>query len=49
MELLSAVTFTLCDEKVDRLVPSFFLQDCFALLEERPDKTIGYIHTTVKE
>lgn len=49
MELLSAVTFTLGDEHADRLVPSFFLHDCFALLEEKPDKTIAYLHATVKE
>ncbi|KAJ3493715.1 hypothetical protein NLG97_g4559 [Lecanicillium saksenae] len=49
LELLSAVTFTLRDESVDRLVPSFVVQDCFALLEERPDKTIAYIHATVKD
>lgn len=49
MELLSAVTFSLGDSHVDQLVPPFFLQDCFSLLEERPDKTIGYIHATVKE
>ncbi|KAJ6785625.1 hypothetical protein PWT90_00498 [Aphanocladium album] len=49
LELLSAVTFSLRDESADRLVPSYIVQDCFALLEERPDKTIAYIHATVKD
>lgn len=49
MELLSAITFSLEGADVDQLVPPYFLQDCSSLLEERPDKTIGYIHASVKE
>lgn len=49
MEILSAVTFSEGVTEVDRLVPSFFLQDCSAVLEEKCDKTIGFIHVSVKE
>ncbi len=49
MELRSSLTFTLGGSNVDQLVPAYLIEGCFSLLEERPDKTIGYIHTSVKQ
>ncbi|KAJ3479085.1 hypothetical protein NLG97_g8410 [Lecanicillium saksenae] len=49
LEILSAVSFTQAGPEVDRLVPSFFLQDCSALMEQKRNNTIGFIHATVKD
>ncbi|RYP64439.1 hypothetical protein DL771_008755 [Monosporascus sp. 5C6A] len=49
LEILSAITFCKGMTEIERLVPTFFLQDCSALLEEKCDKTIGFIHASVKE
>ncbi|KAL2108322.1 hypothetical protein VUR80DRAFT_3976 [Thermomyces stellatus] len=48
-EILSAVTFSEGEADIDRLVPAFFLQDRSSLIEERYDKTIVFIHASVKE
>ena len=49
LELLSAISFSDGDPEVNRLVPQYFLEDCAALLEERHDTTLGFIHVSLKE
>lgn len=49
LELLSAVTFSSADHLVSHLVPDFILTVCGALVEEQPNATMAFIHSTVKE
>ncbi|KEZ39923.1 hypothetical protein SAPIO_CDS8890 [Scedosporium apiospermum] len=49
LEVLSAITFSEGVANPERLAPYFFLQDCSTLVEERHDKTVGFIHVSVKE
>lgn len=49
MEFLSALTFSDGDTDVINLVPKYVLDICGALLEERSDTTLTFIHITVKE
>ncbi|ETS86312.1 hypothetical protein PFICI_00140 [Pestalotiopsis fici W106-1] len=49
LELLSAITFSSSDHLVPHLVPDFILTVCGALVEERPNATLAFIHSTVKE
>lgn len=52
MEFLSALTFS-PDEtgasKNSTLVPKYVVDICGALVEERPDTTLTFIHISVKE
>lgn len=49
LELLSAITFGSSDHLVSHLVPEFILVVCGALIDERPDTTLAFIHSTVNE
>lgn len=49
LELLSAITFSLCDSSACYLVPSYFLDACGPLIEERNDSTLTFIHMSVRE
>ncbi|KAI0129640.1 hypothetical protein BJ170DRAFT_700831 [Xylariales sp. AK1849] len=49
LELLSALTFSSGNPAVVHLVPDFILDVCGALIEERLDATLTFIHITVKE
>ncbi|KAI0163700.1 hypothetical protein BJ166DRAFT_526974 [Pestalotiopsis sp. NC0098] len=49
LELLSAITFGCSDHLVSHLVPEFILVVCGALVDERPDATLAFIHSTVNE
>lgn len=49
IEFLSAMTFTRGNPAVATLVPDFFLEDCANLVEVRHDKTVCFIHRSVKE
>ncbi|KAL5382784.1 hypothetical protein DPSP01_006342 [Paraphaeosphaeria sporulosa] len=49
LELLSAVTVGQGNPEVDRLVPSYILDICGPLMEERRDSTFAFIHVSVKE
>ena len=49
LEFMSAVTFSQGDPTVDHLVPQYILDATAPLVEERADRTIGFIHVSVKE
>ncbi|KEZ45978.1 hypothetical protein SAPIO_CDS1375 [Scedosporium apiospermum] len=49
LEFLSAVTFSDGNPDVCALVPKFILEECGNLIEVRHDKTICFIHGSVKE
>ncbi|KAF0315662.1 hypothetical protein GQ607_017099 [Colletotrichum asianum] len=49
MEFLSALTFSPGSPNVTNLVPRYVLDICGALVEERPDTTLTFIHISVKE
>ncbi|KAI8626353.1 hypothetical protein F5Y19DRAFT_227422 [Xylariaceae sp. FL1651] len=49
MEFLSALTFGSEPSTATRLVPSYVLDVCGPLIEERPDTTLTFIHISVKE
>lgn len=49
LEFLSAVTFSDGNSDVCALVPKFILEECGNLIEVRHDKTICFIHGSVKE
>jgi hypothetical protein len=49
MEFLSALTFSEGRPDVNSLVPKYVLDTCGALVEERPDTTLTFIHISVKE
>ncbi|KAI0381074.1 hypothetical protein F5Y04DRAFT_289036 [Hypomontagnella monticulosa] len=50
IELLSAMTFTFQeDPEFSRLAPSYMLDRCGPLIEERQDTTVTFVHTSVKE
>lgn len=49
MEFLSALTFSVGNPEVTNLVPRYILEICGALVEERPDTTLAFIHISVKE
>jgi hypothetical protein len=49
MEFLSALTFASGIPKGKGLVPSYVLDVCGPLVEERPDTTMTFIHDSVKE
>lgn len=48
-ELLSAVAFSDGDPDIDLPAPSYILDICGSLIEERSDGTISFIHVSVKE
>ncbi|KAF8856921.1 hypothetical protein BDZ45DRAFT_624593 [Acephala macrosclerotiorum] len=49
MEFLSAITFSSGDPKVSHIAPQYILDVCGALLEERRDTTLSFIHVSVKD
>ncbi|TRX91712.1 hypothetical protein FHL15_007494 [Xylaria flabelliformis] len=49
MEFLSALTFASEIGTIKNLVPSYVLDVCGPLVEERPDTTLTFIHVSVKE
>ncbi|KAE8445745.1 hypothetical protein EG329_012924 [Mollisiaceae sp. DMI_Dod_QoI] len=49
MEFLSAITFSSGDPKVSHIAPQYILDTCGALLEERRDTTLSFIHVSVKD
>ncbi|KAI1074223.1 hypothetical protein F5B20DRAFT_574225 [Whalleya microplaca] len=49
MEFLSALTFSSSDPAAIQLVPSYVLDTCGPLVEEKPDTTLTFIHISVKE
>jgi hypothetical protein len=49
LEFLSALTFSSGNPTVKSLVPKYVLGICGALVEERPDTTLTFIHISVKE
>ncbi|KAJ3569742.1 hypothetical protein NPX13_g5979 [Xylaria arbuscula] len=49
MELLSALSFASGNATITNLVPSYVLDVCGPLVEERPDTTLAFIHVSVKE
>ena len=49
LEFLSAITFSSGDPGVDRLAPQYILDICGALVEERRESTLAFIHNSVKE
>lgn len=49
LELLSAITFSLDGSNANHLAPSFFLDVCGSLVEERTDSTLAFIHISVRE
>ncbi|CAG1982701.1 unnamed protein product [Fusarium graminearum] len=49
MEFLSALAFSNGEFKVTSLVPKYILDICGALVEERSDTTMTFIHISVKE
>ena len=49
IEFLSALTFTRGNPVAATRVPDFFLEDCANLVEVRHDKTVCFIHRSVKE
>jgi hypothetical protein len=48
-ELRSALAFSDGDAAVDELVPSYIFDLCAPLIEERRDKSLSFIHVSVKE
>lgn len=49
IEFLSAISFSSGDPDIDHLVPAYILDMCGALIEERRDNTLAFIHMSVKE
>ncbi|KAK8872564.1 hypothetical protein PGQ11_003078 [Apiospora arundinis] len=49
MEFLSANAFSSDEEEVKHVAPQYMLDICTALIEERPDSRLGFIHVSVKE
>ncbi|WAO86156.1 NACHT domain-containing protein [Fusarium falciforme] len=49
LELLSAISFSPGDPKINRLAPQYILDICGTLIEERRDSTLAFIHISVKE
>ncbi|RKL16693.1 hypothetical protein BFJ70_g14981 [Fusarium oxysporum] len=49
MEFLSALSFSYGDTEVTSLVPRYVLDICGALVEERSDTTLTFIHISVKD
>jgi archaellum biogenesis ATPase FlaH len=50
MELLSALAFSDGNPEVNKIAPSYILDDtCSPLLSQRHDTTFGFIHATVKD
>ncbi|KAK8019095.1 NACHT domain-containing protein [Apiospora arundinis] len=49
MEFLSANAFSSNEEDVKHVAPQYMLDICTALIEERPDSRLGFIHVSVKE
>lgn len=48
-ELLSAVSFSFGEPDVEFPAPSYILEICKLLIEERNDTTMIFIHVSVKE
>ncbi|KAH0430152.1 hypothetical protein CcaCcLH18_05856 [Colletotrichum camelliae] len=48
LELLSAISFSEGDPNVANIAPDYILDICSPLLDQRPDTTITFIHSTVK-
>jgi hypothetical protein len=49
LELLSALSFSVGNPHMSRLVPQYILDICSPLVEERRDSTLSFIHVSVKE
>ncbi|KAI1208367.1 uncharacterized protein F4807DRAFT_468623 [Annulohypoxylon truncatum] len=49
IEFLSAISFSAGDPDITHLVPTYILDICGALIEERRDNTLAFIHISVKE
>ncbi|RFU25501.1 hypothetical protein B7463_g10833, partial [Scytalidium lignicola] len=49
MEFLSAITFSSGNPEVSNLAPQYIIDVCGALLEERRDTTLSFIHVSVKD
>ncbi|KAI1454329.1 hypothetical protein F4805DRAFT_469475 [Annulohypoxylon moriforme] len=49
IEFLSAISFSAGDPDVTHLAPTYILDFCGALVEERRDNTLAFIHVSVKE
>ncbi|KAK6843900.1 hypothetical protein PG987_004760 [Apiospora arundinis] len=49
MEFLSANAFSSDEDEVKHIAPQYMLDICTALIEERPDSRVGFIHVSVKE
>jgi hypothetical protein len=49
LELLSALSFSVGNPSITRLVPQYILDICSPLVEERRDSTMFFIHVSVKE
>ncbi|KAK1849669.1 NACHTdomain protein [Colletotrichum chrysophilum] len=48
LELLSAISFSGGDPDITNIAPDYILDTCSPLLDQRPDTTIAFIHSTVK-
>ncbi|KAI1415221.1 hypothetical protein F5Y13DRAFT_156975 [Hypoxylon sp. FL1857] len=49
IEFLSAISFSAGDPDVAHLAPTYILDICGSLVEERQDSTLAFIHVSVKE
>ncbi|KAI0883700.1 uncharacterized protein GGS22DRAFT_194950 [Annulohypoxylon maeteangense] len=49
MEFLSALSFSAGDPDIAHLAPTYILNICGTLIEERRDNTLAFIHVSVKE
>lgn len=48
-EVLSAMAFSLGDTAIELPAPQYILDVCGSLVEERSDRTLAFIHASVKE
>ncbi|KAI0840034.1 hypothetical protein F5Y06DRAFT_246496 [Hypoxylon sp. FL0890] len=49
IEFLSAISFSTGDPDIAHLAPTYILDICGSLVEERRDNTLAFIHVSVKE
>lgn len=48
-EVLSAMAFSLGNAAIELPAPQYILDVCGSLVEERSDRTLAFIHASVKE